>query len=134
MLAVAIAARCCDREDALVDSFGRIAPGVGCLPLLLQRHCKCRSCVRRSIGCYGRRKTGSFLLERLFEKPGIGGKESVFGGEGAISPGDSNLCGRKICDLGEKFIAQRCRVTWIEQLNALAFYGAGQPAISALPG
>ena len=51
MLAISIAARCGERQDALINSFALIAPGLGCLRLVLYHYCKWSiACAHRVLG------------------------------------------------------------------------------------
>jgi hypothetical protein len=94
MFAISVPARRSERQDALINSFRPIAAGVRRLRFLLHPgYCEwSTTCASRSFNGDLRRKLGKLLLECLLEEPSVLRNESVFCDEGAISPGDRELC------------------------------------------
>src|SRR6516225_7072639 len=73
VLSVAIAARCGNREDALVNASGLITSGIGSLRLRLRRDVERRGTrFCRNLVYNERWEVGQFLLERFLEKFRIG--------------------------------------------------------------
>src|SRR5262249_17150665 len=128
VLSVAIAPRRGHREHTLVDASG------GSLRLLLQCLPFGRSILSPgNVVCAGRREARRFLLVRVLEEFGIGPNEAVFGGERASRPHDSRIGGWEACDLGQKLIAQCCRLTRVEHRCGVAYGAPSIPRSSAPP-
>src|SRR5262249_42860823 len=73
------------------------------------------------------------LLESFLKELGIRRNEAVFGAERASSPRHGKLGGREVCDLSQKFIAQRCRLVRTKHISDVAL-SAPQSSISGLSG